>query len=141
MNVLFFLTPKIELEYVYDDFTVRQIMEKMNKHRYSVIPVLKENGEYLASISDGDLLRLIHDCNFNKKVAENIEFKEIPLYRPYEALSIDATIEELFEAATKQNFIPIVDDRNMFIGIVKRRDIILAAFKKVANGESKKKEK
>ncbi len=133
MNVLFFLTPKIELEYVYDDFTVRQIMEKMNNHRYSVIPVLSKDGKYKSSISDGDLLRLIHDCNFNKKIAENISFKDIPLYRPYKALSVDASIEELFKAATNQNFIPIVDDRKVFIGIVKRKAIIENYLKMVEN--------
>ena len=133
MNVLFFLTPKIELEYVYDDFTVRQIMEKMNNHRYSVIPVLSKDGKYKSSISDGDLLRLIHDCNFNKKIAENISCKDIPLYRPYKALSVDASIEELFKAATNQNFIPIVDDRKVFIGIVKRKAIIENYLKMVEN--------
>ena len=46
MNIVLLLTPKIELEYVYEYNTVRQIMEKMNRYRYSVLPVLKKNGEY-----------------------------------------------------------------------------------------------
>ncbi|MBQ2921320.1 MAG: CBS domain-containing protein, partial [Oscillospiraceae bacterium] len=32
--------------------------------------------------------------------------------------------EDLIERASKQNFIPVIDDRNTFIGIVTRRAII-----------------
>lgn len=124
MNILFFLTPKIEVEYVYEDFTVRQIMEKMNRYKYGVLPVLKENGEYLTSVSEGDILRFVLECDFDKDVAEMKKFKELKLYRPYKALAIDATVKDLYEAASNQNFIPIVDDRNMFIGIVRRKAII-----------------
>jgi CBS domain-containing protein len=34
-------------------------------------------------------------------------------------------MEELFEKATNQNFVPVVDDNNVFIGIITRKDIIL----------------
>lgn len=124
MNILFFLTPKKNLDYVYRDNTVRQIIEKMQIHRFSVIPVLNEDGTYYSTISNGDILRFIYECNFDKEVAESKHFKDISLHRPYKALSIDAKIEEILEEATNQNFIPIVDDRNIFIGIVRRRDII-----------------
>ena len=33
-------------------------------------------------------------------------------------------IEELLMRAMNQNFIPVVDDRNLFIGIVTRKDVI-----------------
>lgn len=124
MNVLFFLTPKKDLDYVYDDYSVRQIIEKMQQHRFSVIPVLKRGGSYLTTISEGDILRFIYECNFDKEIAESRYFKEIKLYRPYRALKIEANMGEILEEATNQNFIPIVDDRNIFIGIVKRKEII-----------------
>ena len=48
MNILFFLTPKSEVAYVYDTDTVRQVLEKMENHRYSAIPVIsKEDGSYI----------------------------------------------------------------------------------------------
>ncbi len=124
MNVLFFLTPKKNLDYVYDDYSVRQIIEKMQQHRFSVIPVLKRDGSYLTTISEGDILRFIYQCNFDKEIAESRYFKEIKLYRPYRALKVEANMGEILEEATNQNFIPIVDDRNIFIGIVKRKEII-----------------
>ena len=37
-----------------------------------------------------------------------------------------ATIDEMIERASNQNYVPVVDDRNVFIGIITRRDIINA---------------
>ncbi len=124
MNVLFFLTPKKDVDFVYNDDSVRQIIEKMQVHRFSVIPVLKKDGTFYGTISEGDVLRFIYECDFDKEVAENKRFEDIKLHRPYKALSIDADIKEILKEATNQNFIPIVDDRNVFIGIVKRKEII-----------------
>ena len=42
MNVLFFLTPKNKVEYVYDYYSMRQALEKMQYHKYSAIPVLNK---------------------------------------------------------------------------------------------------
>jgi CBS domain-containing protein len=37
---------------------------------------------------------------------------------------IDATMDDLIERAIEQNFVPVVDDQGIFIGIVRRREII-----------------
>ena len=50
MNLFYFLTPKAEVAYLYDDFTLRQALEKMEYHRYSSIPILNRAGEYLSLI-------------------------------------------------------------------------------------------
>ena len=44
MNLLFFLTPKQDVLYIYEDFTLRQTLEKWSNQRYATIPVLKRNG-------------------------------------------------------------------------------------------------
>ena len=56
MNVLFFLTPKSEVAYIYDDYTMRQTLEKMEYHRYSSIPIINKKGEYVGTMTEGDLL-------------------------------------------------------------------------------------
>ena len=38
--------------YVYDDFTLRQTLEKWENNRYASIPVLNRKGEYVGN-SDG----------------------------------------------------------------------------------------
>ena len=40
MNILFFLSPKQDLMYVYDDFTLRQTLEKWENNRYASFPAL-----------------------------------------------------------------------------------------------------
>ena len=40
MNVLFLLTPKKDVDFLFGDFTVRQAIEKMKEHRYTMIPVI-----------------------------------------------------------------------------------------------------
>ncbi|MEG1742255.1 MAG: CBS domain-containing protein, partial [Acetivibrio sp.] len=56
MNILFFLKPKVEVAYLYDDYTIRQALETMEHHRYSSIPLLNRNGKYVGTITEGDLL-------------------------------------------------------------------------------------
>ena len=47
MNVLFSLTPKSEVAYLYDDYSLRQALEKMEHYRYSAVPVIDRNGCYV----------------------------------------------------------------------------------------------
>lgn len=56
MNILFFLTPKSDVAYIEDSFSLRQILEKMEIHRYSAIPILSNTGEYVGTITEGDIL-------------------------------------------------------------------------------------
>ena len=78
MNVLFFLTPKNKVEYIYDYYSMRQALEKMQYHKYSAIPVLNKTNEYVGTISEGDLLWYIKETeNFNLKDAENIMISNI----------------------------------------------------------------
>ena len=45
-----------------------------------------------------------------------------PEFNP--AVRIDVTMEELIEQSLHQSFIPVVDDRGAFVGIVTRQTII-----------------
>ena len=55
MNILFFLTPKNEVAYIYDDQTLRQALEIMEYHRYTAIPMINKQGKYIGTITEGDL--------------------------------------------------------------------------------------
>lgn len=129
MNVAFFLTPKSEVSFLYDDFTVRQGLEKMKYHGYTAIPVITKDGKYVATVSEGDFLWLIVDRYLNKmevndKKLEKISIKEILNIDRYKSVKITASINELVSLSLNQNFVPIVDDTNNFIGIVSRKKII-----------------
>ena len=63
MNVLFFITPKSEVAYLYEDYSLRQALEKMEHYRYSAIPIIDRNGCYIGTMTEGDFLWYIKDHN------------------------------------------------------------------------------
>ena len=129
MNVAFFLTPKNEVAYLYNDFTFRQGLEKMKYHGYTAIPVITKEGKYVGTVSEGDFLWYFVDKNVNKmkfsdRKIEKISINEILKTEKYKAVKITASIDELVSLSLNQNFVPVVDDTDNFIGIVLRKDII-----------------
>lgn len=131
MNILFFLKPKEEVEYLEIDFTIRQALEKIDNHGYSAIPVLDLDGCYVDTISDGDILMYIKNHgDLNLKKVEDISIKEINIRRSNKSIKIDSNMEDLLDLSLNQNFIPVVDDLNHFIGIITRKDIIKYFYEK-----------
>lgn len=131
MNVLFFLIPKKEVEYLFITYTVRQALEKMEHHRYTSIPVIDKEGKYVETLSTSDLLWFIKEKGLSLEKAEKISVAEIVPYRPAQAIRIDKDISELLELITNQNFVPVEDDKGVFIGIVTRKAVIDFLKKKV----------
>ncbi|MEG0178079.1 MAG: CBS domain-containing protein [Oscillospiraceae bacterium] len=125
MNILFFLTPKSDVAFLYDDYTLRQALEKMEHHRYSSIPILSRTGEYVGTITEGDILWAVKTkFSLSMRDAENLPISEIPHKRDNTPVHVNTNMEELVFAAMSQNFIPVIDDKNSFIGIIKRKNII-----------------
>ena len=134
MNVLFFLTPKSEVAYIYDDYTMRQTLEKMEYHRYSSIPIINKKGEYVGTMTEGDLLWSIkNDFNLNLKSLEDICISSVRRKMDNKPISVNANIEDLVSKSMNQNFVPVIDDQNIFIGIIKRRDIIDYFYNKISS--------
>ncbi len=126
MNLLFFMTLKQDVVFVYEDWTVRQALEKMEKYRYSTVPVLARDGRYVGTLTEGDLLWGIRRLQKEKNLeVEEMPLSGIPRRRDYEAVPAATTgMEQLLAAATNQNFVPVVDGRNNFIGLVRRNAIL-----------------
>ncbi|EGG84859.1 hypothetical protein HMPREF9477_00586 [Lachnospiraceae bacterium 2_1_46FAA] len=136
MNILFFLKPKSEIAFIHKEDTLRQAIEKMEYHKYSSIPMINIDGKYVGSITEGDLLWGIKNkYNLNLKEAELIPITEIDRRTDYQAVNINADIEDLVEKAMDQNFVPVVDDQGNFIGIITRKDIIGYCYNKMTNIE------
>lgn len=129
ISIIELLTPKKMTYFIKHDATIRQALEQFDVHKFNVVPIIDEEGRYCGTLSEGDLLRFIKNQeSFNLKKAELILVREIDHYRPYKCLKIDADINEVFALSLEQNFIPIVDDRDKYIGIIKRKEIINALF-------------
>lgn len=124
-SIIGLLTPKKLTHYIEEDSTIRQALEKFDAHKFSVVPVISKDGKYRGTLSEGDILRYIKNvAKFDIKVAENVSIKDIERYRPYSSLKVDALAIEVFALSLEQNFVPIVDDNEIYIGIIKRKDII-----------------
>ena len=125
MNIFKFFTPKTETFYLTERMTIRQALEKYDYHKFTVVPLISESGKYITTVSEGDILRYIkNNANFDIRQAESVPVIEIEKYRPYSACSINVSMDEIFRLALDQNFVPIVDDLNNYIGIVKRKSIL-----------------
>ena len=125
MNILFFLTPKSEVEFVYEDYSLRQTLEKMEAHRYSEVPVINREGKYVGTITEGDLLWYIKsNYDLSLQEAEHVKLAGVRRKRQMVAVAVSARGEDLMEKVRNQNFVPVVDDNEIFIGIVKRKDIL-----------------
>jgi len=125
MNLFRLLTPKSEIKTLEDDCTIRQALEKMDVYKYTVVPLINKAGEYVGTLSEGDLLRFIkNDCDFSIVDAEGISIKQVKRYRSYLSLNQQASAAQLANLCVEQNFVPIVDDRNIFMGIITRSKIM-----------------
>lgn len=125
MNIAFFLIPKCEIVYLSPDCTMRQAMERMEYHRYSAVPIIDKAGKYVGTITEGDLLwKLKNSLKCHIEDTEKILLKDIPRRIQNKPVRIDACLEDLLSLAIFQNFVPVVDDFDTFIGIIRRREII-----------------
>jgi CBS domain-containing protein len=125
MNVAFFLTPKSEVVWIPETATVRQALERMERDRFGAVPVLDAQGHYVGTLTEGDLLwALWHGEGPTHEVAERLRLAQVARQVTNLPVNIDAEIEELLSRAANQNFVPVIDSRGVFIGIVRRKRII-----------------
>jgi CBS domain-containing protein len=136
MNIAFFLTPKSEVIYENLNSTMRQVLERMEFHRYTAVPIIDDKGRYVGTITEGDLLwKLKSTLGLNIKDTSGIKVSDIERRTVNKPVSINADMENLLSLAVNQNFVPVTDDEGIFIGIIKRSDIINYFYNYVVNLE------
>lgn len=126
MNIAFFLTPKHEVVSLTLNTTLRQTLERMEFHRYTAVPILNDDGEYVGTVTEGDLLWHMKNSNgaITFENASKFMLKDVSLNMHNKSVRIDSNMGDLINLAKVQNFVPVVDDMNRFIGIVRRSQII-----------------
>lgn len=124
-NILFSLTPKAMCAFVYDDYTIRQALEKMESAGYAALPILNKRGEYRGTLTEGDLLWALKNmCYMDMRQAEARRIMEITRRKDNVPVRVTTSMYDIIQRASTQNFVPVVDDKDAFIGIVTRGAII-----------------
>lgn len=131
-NILFFLTPKAMCAFLYDDYTVRQALEKMETAGYAALPILNRRGEYCGTLTEGDVLWAMKNlCGMDLKAAETRRIMEISRRKDNLAVPVTTSMQHLVERAINQNFVPVVDDKDTFIGLITRKAIVSYCMKEL----------
>lgn len=137
MNILFFLIPKSDVTYAFDDCSIIEVLNTFEHHRYSAIPLIDQNGKYVGTITEGDMLWAIkREFNFEQQKLEKLPVTRIPRKKDNQPVKADANMEDLVSKAMSQNFVPVIDDDGTFIGIITRKDIIQYCYTKICKQEN-----
>src|SRR5690242_2655181 len=125
MNVAFFLTPKSEVIWVSASATIEQALERMGPYGFTAVPILDDEGRYVGTLTHRDLLwHLLHVRDGWQRAAKYTTVLAVERRTNNVPTHIDAQAETLVARSVDQNFVPVVDDRGIFIGIVTRKRII-----------------
>ncbi len=135
LNVLGLLRPKNTVTYVIDDYSIKKVLEVLRESGFATIPVINKNGVYRGTVSEGDLLWYIDargvECINESKVSDIVNTERNPALRDI------VNSKVLLDSLMKQNFLCMVDDRNCFIGIITRKDIIMYLEEKIEKKNNK----
>jgi CBS-domain-containing membrane protein len=126
MKIAFFITPKLEVAWVPTTCTMRQAIERMENHCYTSIPVLTPDGRYDSTLNEGDLLWFMKQHRHLRfEDTEHVHLSDVPRRTFLHPVDIDRDVEELLDLAIDQNFVPVLDGRQFFIGIVRRHTMLV----------------
>ena len=133
MNIFYFMVPKSECIYLTNDTNIADALTTMENQRHSVLPLIDRDGKYAGVLKEGDLLYNIKNnsnLSFDLSNAADFKITDLDLRRYYEPIKINATEDDLFKLCMSQNFVPVTDDKGVFIGICKRTDVLKYLYKK-----------
>ncbi|SPF56927.1 CBS-domain-containing membrane protein [Candidatus Desulfosporosinus infrequens] len=125
MNIAFFLIPKNDVVFLNNNSTMRQALERMEYHRYTSVPIIDDDGKYVGVLTEGDLLwKMKNTLGLTFMNTEKIHLDEIERHTQNRPVSVNTQMENLIARAAEQNFVSVVDDNGIFIGIVRRSELI-----------------
>ncbi|WP_442603995.1 CBS domain-containing protein [Paenibacillus sp. KN14-4R] len=125
MQISDFLFSKNKVAYINSSANMQEAIEVLEQTQYSAIPVIDEEGKYVGTLSEGDLL-------WKMKNTTGLSFQNLDIVKVYEikrrirneCVYVKAHLEDMLHLAADQNFVPVVDDNQIFVGIIRRKDII-----------------
>ena len=90
---------------------------------------------YLGVVSERDFLyRLLDAGSVEAADANGHTVADLVSDTRFEAVTIDADMDTLFNRIIEQNFVPVIDSRGMFSGIVTRKDVLMHMKHRLTDG-------
>lgn len=125
MEISSFLLPKDQVAFISSSISMLEAMEQLEQHYYSAIPIIDDGGKYVGTLSEGDLLwKLKNTADLRFENMGEVKVSDIQQHVHNESVEIHAQMEDMLTLAADQNFVPVVDDDGVFLGIIRRKDII-----------------
>lgn len=125
MEISSFLLPKDQVSFITSSLSMLEAMEQLEQHYYSAIPIIDDEGKYVGTLSEGDLLwKLKNTADLDFKNIREVTVSDIQRHVHNESVEIHAQMEDMLTLAADQNFVPVVDSTGIFLGIIRRKDII-----------------
>lgn len=105
--------------------TMRQALERMKYHGYAAIPIIDDGGKYVGTLTEDDLLwKMKKTPGLTFLNTGKIPLSKLERHTQNTPVSVYAQMEDLIARATIQKFVPVIDDSGVFIGIVRRSELI-----------------
>jgi CBS domain-containing protein len=126
MRIEHFLLPKDQVAYLASSASMREAVTHLEICHYSAIPIIDdETGKYIGTLSEGDLLwKLKNTPGLTFDNIDTVPVTQIKKRIHHECVRLEADLDDMLQLAADQNFVPVVDDDDIFIGIIRRKDII-----------------
>ncbi|RXZ84690.1 CBS domain-containing protein [Paenibacillaceae bacterium] len=120
-----FLHPKKDIAFITSSSTMQEALDVLEHHYYTAVPIIDEHGIYIGTLSEGDLLwKLKNTPGLTFDNAHEVLISEIKKHIFNESVPLDSDLEDMLTLATDQSFVPVVDHNGVFLGIIRRKDII-----------------
>ena len=98
MNILFFIITKDKTQFVLSSFSLRQTLEKMESCGYTSLPIINDKGEYIATITEGDILRYVKkNNNLTLKSSEKVNVLDVNIKKVVKSIKIYSNMEDLID--------------------------------------------
>ncbi len=123
MNIISILKPKNTVTYVYDTDSLEEVLSVIRKSGFATIPVIDRSGKYAGTISEGDMLWYI-DKKGGLDALKTSNASDIVNKTRNPAVKDMVNNKTLIDGLKSQNFLCMVDDRNCFIGIITRKELL-----------------
>ncbi len=118
------VTNKKKITYVYGDSTLEEAIKAFAKSSYSMIPVLERvSDRYLYSITATDVLNWMA-AGHSLEEAEKTPLSALSLTRLIASCQENAEVSSIADLVANQNYVPLVDEKGVFVGLVTRKSLI-----------------